>query len=86
MSISYDELKNNILSEDDLLGFIHGSSGNTTEPSWTIVKYVVRSGDTVDELSTRFAIPRSLILQLNALSQASTLRRGQVLLLPEPCA
>ncbi|HBR29568.1 MAG TPA: hypothetical protein DD789_09055 [Firmicutes bacterium] len=86
MSISYDELKNNILSEEDLRGFIHGSSRNPKEPGWTIIKYVVRSGDTIDDLSSRFAIPRSLILGLNALSPAATIKRGQVLLLPEPCA
>jgi LysM repeat protein len=85
MSISYDELKNNILSEDDLRGVIHGSDCNTTESGWTIVKYVVGSGDTIDDLSVRFSVPRSLILRLNALSQASTIQRGQVLLLPELC-
>lgn len=86
MSISCDELKYSILSEDDLTDLIKGFSLNAEEPDWTIVKYVVRNGDTINELSERFKIPRTMILRLNALSPGSPLNEGEVLLLPEPCA
>ena len=86
MSISYHELKYSILSEDDLTALLKGYNFTTEEPGWTIVKYVVRDGDTINKLSTRFKIPRALILRLNALSPDSTIKQGEVLLLPEPFA
>ena len=85
MSISYKELKYSILSEDDLLMLTQGFNRNTAEPGWTIVKYVVRNGDTITQLSERFQIPSNLILKLNALLPGSTIQQGQVLLLPEFC-
>ncbi|NLC53670.1 MAG: LysM peptidoglycan-binding domain-containing protein [Firmicutes bacterium] len=83
MGISYNELKYSILSEDDLTTLLQGFNFTPEEPRWTIVKYVVRDGDTIGKLCNRFKIPRTLILRLNALSPGSTLKQGEVLLLPE---
>lgn len=83
MGISYNELKYSILSEDDLTALIKGFNFTSEEPGWTIVKYVVRDGDTINALSAHFKVPRTLILRLNALSPGSTIQQGQVLLLPE---
>lgn len=86
MAISCDELKYRILSEDDLAALMKGFNPNPEEPSWTIIKYVVRDGDTINKLSAKFKIPRTLILELNALSPDAVIKQGEVLLLPEPCA
>lgn len=83
MSISYHELKDRILSETELAALLKGFASPTAASGWTIVKYVVRDGDTIDDLSARFKIPRSLILKLNALSPGSPIKQGEVLLLPE---
>ena len=83
MGISYNELKYSILSEDDLTALFKSFNFTSEEPGWTIVKYVVRDGDTINALSARFKVPRTLILRLNALSPGSTIQQGQVLLLPE---
>ncbi len=83
MGISYNELKYSILSEDDLTALIKSFNFTSEEPGWTIVKYVVRDGDTINALSAHFKVPRTLILRLNALSPGSTIQQGQVLLLPE---
>jgi len=83
MGISYNELKYSILSEDDLTALIKSFNFTSEEPGWTIVKYVVRDGDTINALSARFKVHRTLILRLNALSPGSTIQQGQVLLLPE---
>ncbi|HHT48143.1 MAG TPA: LysM peptidoglycan-binding domain-containing protein [Firmicutes bacterium] len=85
MSISYEQLKSGLFSDHDLVDLIQNFNLENTETGWTIVKYVVRNGDTVKALSQRFQIPTMLILRLNALSPGATLKQGQVILLPEPC-
>ncbi|HHW11775.1 MAG TPA: LysM peptidoglycan-binding domain-containing protein [Firmicutes bacterium] len=84
MGISYYELKYGILSEDDLTALLKGFDFDTEEAGWTIVKYVVRDGDTISGLSARFKIPQTLILRLNDLSPGATIKQGEILLLPEP--
>lgn len=86
MSISYEELKSGLFSDHDLDNLIQSFNLDSAEAGWTIVKYVVRSGDTINALSQRFQIPTMLILRLNALAPGATLKQGQVILLPEPCS
>ena len=57
MGISYNELKYSILSEDDLTALIKSFNFTSEEPGWTIVKYVVRDGDTINALSAHFKSP-----------------------------
>ena len=85
MSISYEQLKSGLFSDHDLAGLIQSFNPDSAEAGWTIVKYVVRSGDTINALSRRFNIPATLILRLNTLSPGATLKQGQVILLPELC-
>lgn len=85
MSISYEQLKSGLFSDHDLDDLIQSFNLESAEAGWTIVKYVVRNGDTVNVLSQRFKIPASLILKLNALSPGTPIKQGQVILLPELC-
>ncbi|HBT15392.1 MAG TPA: hypothetical protein DEB05_00380 [Firmicutes bacterium] len=54
-------------------------------PGWTIVKYMVRAGDTITGLSQRFNISLSILMRINCLAPNSLLQAGQVIFLPEPC-
>ncbi|HEY8345412.1 MAG TPA: LysM peptidoglycan-binding domain-containing protein [Bacillota bacterium] len=83
MSISSRELKAGFFFEDPLENPVQGFDFTGEETHWTIVKYVVRNGDTINALSQRFKIPTLLISRLNALYPDATLKQGQVILLPE---
>ena len=51
MSISYEQLKSGLFSDHDLVDLIQNFNLENTETGWTIVKYVVRNGDTVKQVN-----------------------------------
>jgi LysM repeat protein len=56
----------------------------TPNPSPTYQTYRVRSGDTLSAIANRFNTTSRAIAQLNGITVTSTLRIGQILLIPNP--
>lgn len=86
MSMSSHELKPGHIPEDCLENPLPGLDFAYAETRWTIIKYVAKSGDTIDLLSRRFQIPAPLLIKLNALPPDTPIPQGQVILLPEACS
>lgn len=55
----------------------------TTLPDTNRYFYEVRSGDTLSDIATGFGVPMSQIVELNELENASDIRVGQMLEIPQ---
>jgi LysM repeat protein len=59
------------------------TSTTTTLPDTNRYFYEVRSGDTLFDIASGFGVPMSEIVELNGLENASDIRAGQLLEIPQ---
>lgn len=59
------------------------TSTTTTLPDTNRYFYEVRSGDTMSDIAAGFGVPMSEIVSLNGLEDASDIRAGQLLEIPQ---
>jgi LysM repeat protein len=59
------------------------TSTTTTLPDTNRYFYEVRSGDTMSDIAAGFGVPMSEIVALNGLEDASDIRAGQLLEIPQ---